>query len=109
MVHPYNGEKSKVTNPTDSSHTSPGSSVSKEEFRQGSITSPILPPDNIKKLYRIRKGTTGLVVHEVPPSQDSLVEGDVYVLDKGVNILQLNTKKSVGKRDSKLQSLCRES
>jgi gelsolin len=25
------------------------------------------------------------------------VEGDVYVLDKGVDILQLNTKKSVGK------------
>jgi len=56
------------------------------------------PPENIKKLYRIRQGTTGgLVVHEVPATQASLVGGDVYVLDKGVDILQLNTKKSVGK------------
>ena len=33
----------------------------------------------------------------MPVSQDSLVAGDVYVLDKGIDILQLNTKKSVGK------------
>jgi len=59
------------------------------------------PPENIKRLYRIRLSRSPdakvrLVVHEVPSDADSLVEGDVYVLDKGAHILQLNTKASAG-------------
>lgn len=37
-----------------------------------------------------------LVVREVPATARSLVEGDVYILDKGAEILQLNTKASAG-------------
>ena len=59
------------------------------------------PPLNISKLYRISLvrtsgGHPSLVVREVPVSADSLVERDVYVLDKGRHILQYNTKGSTG-------------
>jgi len=59
------------------------------------------PPLNMSKLYKISVtrtsgGHPSLVVREVPASADSLVEGDVYVLDKGRHILQYNTKGSTG-------------
>jgi gelsolin len=38
-----------------------------------------------------------VVLREVPPVAESIVQGDVYVLDKGSQLLQLNTKESVGK------------
>ncbi|KAF8195475.1 actin regulatory protein [Pholiota molesta] len=41
-------------------------------------------------------GQSHLVVREVPATAKSLVVGDVYVLDKGAEILQLNTKSSTG-------------
>jgi len=41
------------------------------------------------------------VVHQVPAVADSLVEGDVYVLDKGSEILQLNTRISAGQEKFK--------
>lgn len=64
------------------------------------------PPLKIRKLYRIRVtrtsgGHPSLVVREVPASADSLVEGDVYVLDKGQHILQYNTKGSTGQEKFK--------
>ena len=36
------------------------------------------------------------MVREVSSHQNSLVAGDVYVLDKGDTILQLNSRKSAG-------------
>jgi len=58
-------------------------------------------PLNIRKLYRITLsrsvgGHFNLVVREVPAIAASLVEGDVYVLDKGTHILQFNSKESAG-------------
>jgi len=41
-------------------------------------------------------GHFNLVVREVPAIAASLVEGDVYVLDKGTHILQFNSKESAG-------------
>jgi len=62
-------------------------------------------PLNIRKLYRITfsrsAGKTSLVVREVPADASSLVEGDVYVLDKGAKVLQFNTKASAGKEKFK--------
>lgn len=75
-----------------------------------------LPP-NIRKLYRISLLKTGggrrnLLVREVPASADSLVAGDVYILDKGINIFQFNTKASAGQERFKaaefVQSLVNE-
>ena len=59
------------------------------------------PPLNIRKLYRFNFSKTSgggshLVVREVPAAAESLIEGDVYVLDKGAEIFQLNTKASTG-------------
>jgi len=64
------------------------------------------PPLNISKLYRISvtrtsRGHSNFVVREVPASTDSLVEGNVYVLDKGRHILQYNTKGSTGQEKFK--------
>ncbi|KAF9483483.1 fragmin60 [Pholiota conissans] len=63
------------------------------------VSDPI--PSHIRKLYRITftksaSGQSHLVVREVPAITRSLVEGDVYVLDKGNEIFQLNTKSSSG-------------
>jgi len=63
------------------------------------ISDPL--PLNIRKLYRITLsrsagGHSNLVVREVPAVASSLVEGDVYVLDKGTHILQFNSKESAG-------------
>ena len=64
------------------------------------------PPLNIRKLYRITLtrasgGHRSLVVREIPASADSLVEGDVYILDKGRHILQYNSKGSIGQEKFK--------
>jgi len=64
------------------------------------------PPLDIKKLYRVKLsriagGRSHLVVREVAALAESLVEGDVYVLDKGEHILQLNTKASAGQEKFK--------
>lgn len=63
------------------------------------ISDPL--PLNIRKLYRFNFSRTSgggshLVVREVPATAESLVEGNVYVLDKGVKFFQLNTKASTG-------------
>ncbi|KDR82859.1 hypothetical protein GALMADRAFT_238469 [Galerina marginata CBS 339.88] len=76
-------------------------------------------PKNIRKLYRIslsRSSSTGghssLVVREVPATSQSLIAGDVYVLDKGTQILQFNSKASAGQERFKaaefVQSLVNE-
>jgi gelsolin len=61
-------------------------------------------PLELFRLYRvgvshIRGHVAGsqLVVREVAPEASSLVQGDVFVLDKGTKVMQLNTKSSVGK------------
>jgi hypothetical protein len=58
------------------------------------------PPLNLRKLYRIKLSRDGnrssLVVREVAADGSSLVEGDVFVLDKGTQVLQYNTKTSAG-------------
>ncbi|PPR00420.1 hypothetical protein CVT24_004481 [Panaeolus cyanescens] len=65
------------------------------------------PPLNIRKLYRITlikapsNGRSTLIVREVAPVAESLVEGDTYVLDKGENLLQLNTRMSAGQEKFK--------
>jgi gelsolin len=41
-------------------------------------------------------GRSNLVVREVPAIASNLVEGDTYVLDKGADILQFNSKGSAG-------------
>ncbi|KAI0789581.1 fragmin60 [Abortiporus biennis] len=55
------------------------------------------PPANTKRLYRIIASGTHIIVREVPPDGSNFVPGDAYVLDKGVEIWQFNTKSSVGK------------
>jgi gelsolin len=79
------------------------------------VSDPI--PLHIRKLYRVSllkssSGQSHLVVREVPATAKSLVVGDVYVLDKGAEILQLNTKSSTGQERFKaaefVQSLVSE-
>jgi len=63
------------------------------------------PPPDVHKLYRISvaQGSTRaghavpLVVREVLCAAASLVEGDVFVLDRGAAVWQLNTTASAGK------------
>jgi gelsolin len=64
------------------------------------------PVQNLHKLYRINLsrqigGRSHLQVREVLAEAASLVEGDVFVLDKGKTILQFNTKDSVGQEKFK--------
>lgn len=72
------------------------------------------PPElDFQKLYCInltRASTTGksnLVVREVPAEASSLIQGDVYVLDKGSRILQLNTRNSAGQERFKAAEFVR--
>ncbi|KAK7028167.1 hypothetical protein VNI00_014982 [Paramarasmius palmivorus] len=57
------------------------------------------PPSlELFRLYRVSSTkSSGVVLREVPPVAESIVQGDVYILDKGSQLLQLNTKESVGK------------
>ncbi|KAJ7079736.1 actin regulatory protein [Mycena belliarum] len=63
------------------------------------VTDP--PPLDLHKLYLIQLAKTGhhsnLVVREVRAVAESIIEGDVYVLDKGTHVLQFNTRMSAGK------------
>lgn len=66
------------------------------------------PPPDVHKLYKIslsdiggHSGRSNLVVREVAPEAKSLVEGAVYVLDKGSKVWQFNTKSSAGKEKFK--------
>jgi gelsolin len=74
------------------------------------VTEP--PPLDIHKLYRVKlshypAGRSNLVVREVPAEASSLVEGDVYVLDQGIKILQFNTKGSAGQERFKAAEFVR--
>ncbi|KAF5319899.1 hypothetical protein D9611_010995 [Ephemerocybe angulata] len=71
-----------------------------------------LPPLDIHKLYRVTfsrspstttagRFSSTLVVREVDPIAKSLVAGDAYVLDKGFEVWQLNTKQSAGQEKYK--------
>ena len=55
------------------------------------------PPDETRRFYRVTATGTRLIVREVPAEGASLVPGDVYVLDKGTQVWQFNSKGSVGK------------
>lgn len=66
------------------------------------VSSP--PPLDLHRLYRIgvshdsaHPTKSSLLVRQVPAEASSLVEGDVFVLDKGTDVLQFNTSSSVGK------------
>lgn len=68
------------------------------------VSSP--PPLDLHRLYRISltrqaNGRSHLQVREVPANKDSLVEGDVFVLDKGSAIWQYNTLGSAGQEKFK--------
>ncbi|KAK1229830.1 hypothetical protein PQX77_007095 [Marasmius sp. AFHP31] len=67
------------------------------------VTDP--PPLDITRLYKISASKfrthTALVIREVAPEASNLVKGDVFVLDKGIKVLQFNTKASVGKEKFK--------
>ncbi|KAF9562587.1 actin regulatory protein [Agrocybe pediades] len=70
------------------------------------------PPLNVRKLYRVNLskvsgGRSNLVVREVPATAESLVAGDVYVLDKGTQILQYNSKGSAGQERFKAAEFVR--
>jgi gelsolin len=69
------------------------------------VTEP--PPEATHRLYEIHLSGTHLVVREVPAEAASLHEGDVYVLDKGDKIWQLNTQASVGKEKFKAAEFVR--
>ncbi|GLB38625.1 putative gelsolin homology domain containing protein [Lyophyllum shimeji] len=60
-----------------------------------------VPPLDLQRLYRVHlshgSGANNLLVREVSPEASSLVSGDVYVLDKGTQLWQFNTKASSGK------------
>ncbi|KAF5314971.1 hypothetical protein D9619_007149 [Psilocybe cf. subviscida] len=78
------------------------------------VTEP--PAEDIKRLYRVSlsrvDGRSSLVVREIHPTANSLMEGDVYVFDKGQSILQFNAKGSAGQERFKaaefVQSLANE-
>lgn len=78
------------------------------------VTEPVA--EDVRRLYRINlsrvDGRSSLVVREIPPTADSLVEGDVYVLDQGHDIKQFNAKGSAGQERFKaaefVQSLANE-
>ncbi|KAL1729682.1 hypothetical protein EV714DRAFT_212436 [Schizophyllum commune] len=63
------------------------------------------PPPDVRRLYRVTLSRAGakfhLVVREVPAEAESLVAGDVFVLDMGARVWQLNTKASAGKEKFK--------
>ncbi|KAJ3535976.1 hypothetical protein NMY22_g6240 [Coprinellus aureogranulatus] len=69
------------------------------------VTTP--PPEEVFKLYRVTLSrfpgarTSTLVVREVEPVSSSLVAGDAYVLDRGTEVWQLNTKQSAGQEKYK--------
>ncbi|KAF9061435.1 actin regulatory protein [Rhodocollybia butyracea] len=65
-----------------------------------------IPPVDMHKLYRISivpnphthsSHAQLLAIRQVPFAASSLIEGDVFVLDKGTKVWQLNTKESAGK------------
>ncbi|KAF5380713.1 hypothetical protein D9757_007053 [Collybiopsis confluens] len=77
-----------------------------------------MPLVNTHKLYRIsittnlhpskaHSPTQLLAIRQVPFSASSLVEGDVFVLDKGTKVWQLNTKESAGKEKFKAAEFVR--
>lgn len=72
-----------------------------------------LPEPDVLRLYRVSlvkvsdRGSSNLVVREVKAEKESLVAGDVYVLDKGPKIWQLNTKASVGQEKFKAAEFVR--
>jgi hypothetical protein len=63
------------------------------------VTAP--PPDKTRRLYRISGDVARLVVRQVPPEKESLVEGDAYILDAGKAVWQLNTTGASGKEKFK--------
>ncbi|KAJ3565280.1 hypothetical protein NP233_g7731 [Leucocoprinus birnbaumii] len=75
------------------------------------VTDP--PPLDVRKLYRVTLSRhsrvhSNLVVREVPAEAASLIEGDVYVLDLGTRVLQLNTKQSAGQERFKAAEFVRD-
>ncbi|KZV66866.1 fragmin60 [Peniophora sp. CONT] len=59
------------------------------------------PLDDTLKLYRIGVSGKSLLVREVTVAAASLAQGDVFVLDQGAKVWQLNTRGAVGKEKFK--------
>ena len=59
------------------------------------------PIDETPKLYRVGVSGKSLLVREVAATPTSLEQGDVFVLDQGSKIWQLNTRGAVGKEKFK--------
>ncbi|KIY62759.1 fragmin60 [Cylindrobasidium torrendii FP15055 ss-10] len=70
------------------------------------VSDPV--PLDIRILYHItHTANNNLIVRQVPAEAKSLIQGDVYVFDKGEKVLQLNTKESVGKERFKAAEFVR--
>ncbi|VDC01331.1 unnamed protein product [Peniophora sp. CBMAI 1063] len=59
------------------------------------------PVDDTPRLYRIGVSGKSLLVREVAATAASLAQGDVFVLDQGSKVWQLNTRGAVGKEKFK--------
>ncbi|KAG6824513.1 hypothetical protein H0H92_006639 [Tricholoma furcatifolium] len=66
-----------------------------------------VPPPDVHKLYRISHSGHALVVREVAPEAASLIEGDVYVLDRGTQVWQFDTRSSAGREKFKAAEFVR--
>ncbi|KAK0188127.1 actin regulatory protein [Armillaria mellea] len=68
------------------------------------------PPSlDLRILYHISfTSENNLVIRQVPAHSSSLIQGDVYVLDRGTKVWQFNTKDSVGKEKFRAAEFARE-
>ncbi len=70
------------------------------------VSDPV--PIDLHLLYKITiTAQNNVVVRQVAAAASSLVEGDVYVLDKGAEVWQFNTKESAGKEKFKAAEFVR--
>ncbi|KAF9026137.1 fragmin60 [Hymenopellis radicata] len=70
------------------------------------VSDPV--PVDLHLLYKISiTAQNNVVVRQVAAAASSLVEGDVYVLDKGAEVWQFNTEESAGKEKFKAAEFVR--
>lgn len=78
-------------------------------FQSGGVQSGFkhVKPEEYKPRLLHIKGTKNIVVREVPIAIASLNSGDVFILDAGLNLYQLNGKNSAGQERVKGAELAR--
>ncbi|TDL22195.1 fragmin60 [Rickenella mellea] len=73
------------------------------------VSSP--PPENVFRLYHIgapsQLNAHSVHIREVVPAASSIFQGDVFVMDRGTEVTQFNTKQSSGKEKFAAAELCR--